>query len=132
MLRRRWQKHLELVRRMQVAGVPFMAGTDLGTAHIYPGHRLHDELALQVEAGFTPLQAVQVATRNPAQFLGLLNSRGTVEAGKLADLVLLDANPLENIRNTQKIQAVFINGRLLDRAKLDKLLGQAESAARTN
>src|SRR2546422_2855141 len=93
--RRLWQKQLEVVRRMRQAGVPFMTGTDLGNDYIYPGFSLHDELALLVEAGFTPLQALQSATRSPAEFLGLLDSLGTVETGKIADLVLLNANPLK-------------------------------------
>ena len=80
---------------MRQAGVPFMTGTDLGNDYIYPGFSLHDELALLVEAGFTPLQALQSATRSPAEFLGLLDSLGTVETGKIADLVLLNANPLK-------------------------------------
>jgi imidazolonepropionase-like amidohydrolase len=129
---RLWQKQLEVVRRMNEAGVPFMAGTDLGTDYIYPGFSLHDELALLVEAGFTPLQALQTATRNPAEFLGLLDSLGTVEKGKIADLVLLNANPLEDIRNTQKIEAVVVNGRFLDRKELDQLLAKAEGETKKN
>ena len=117
---------------MNEAGVPFMAGTDLGTAYIYPGFSLHDELTLFVEAGFTPLEALKAATRNPAEFLGLLDSLGTVEKGKIADLVLLNANPLEDIRNTQKIEAVVVNGRFLDRKELDQLLAKAEGEAKKN
>ncbi len=127
---RLWQKQLEVVRRMKEAGVPFMAGTDLGTANIYPGFSLHDELALLVEAGFTPMQALQTATRNPARFLGQMDSLGTVEKGKIADLVVLDANPLKDIHNTQKIRAVIVNGRYLDRGEVDKLLAQAEADAK--
>ncbi len=127
---RLWQKQLEVVRRMNEAGVPFMAGTDLGGPYIYPGFSLHDELALLVEAGFTPLQALQTATRNPARFLEQMDSVGTVEEGKIADLVLLDANPLKDIHNTQKIRAVVLNGRFLDRGKLDKLLALAEADAK--
>jgi amidohydrolase family protein len=130
--RRLWQKQLEVVRRMNEAGVPFMAGTDLGTAYIYPGFSLHDELALLVEAGFTPLQALQTATRNPARFLGQMASLGTVEEGKIADLVLLDANPLEDIRNTQKIEGIVVDGRFLDRKELDQLLAKAEGEAKKN
>ena len=129
---RLWQKQLEVVRRMNEAGIPFMAGTDLGTAYTYPGFSLHDELALLVEAGLTPMQALQTATRNPAHFLGLQDSLGTVEEGRTADLIILDANPLEDIRNTQKIAAVIINGRFLNRGELDKLLTQAEADAKKN
>ncbi len=130
--RRLWREQLKVVRWMNNAGVPFMAGTDLGTNHIYPGFSLHDELALLVEAGLTPMQALQTATRNPADFLGLSDSVGTVGEGKIADLVLLDANPLRDIRNTQKIRGVVLNGQYLDRAQLDRLLAQAEAAAKKN
>jgi hypothetical protein len=129
---RLWQKQLQVVRRMHQAGVPFMIGTDLGNDYIYPGFSLHDELALLVEPGFTPLQALQSATRNPAEFLGLLDSSGTVEKGKVADLVLLNDNPLKDIRNTQKIEAVVVNGRFLDRTELDQLLAEAASEAKKN
>ena len=79
-------------------------------------------------AGLTPMEALQIASRNAAAYYGKLDSQGTVEKGKLADLVLLDANPLESIENTQKISAVVVNGRLLDRKHLDRLLAQVESA----
>ena len=126
---RLWQKELELVGAMHRAGVPFMAGTDLGGAYVFPGFSLHHELELLVQAGFTPMEALQTATRNPAIFLGESASQGTIEKGKLANLVLLDANPLEDIRNTQKINAVVINGRFLSRDELNKMLAEAESAA---
>ena len=115
---------------MHRAGVPFMAGTDLSGAYIFAGFSLHDELALYVKAGFTPLEALQAATRNPAIFLGELNSQGTVERGKAANLVLLEANPLEDIRNTQRINAVVLNGRLLPKDQLQRMLAEAEAAAR--
>jgi imidazolonepropionase-like amidohydrolase len=118
-----------LAATMQRAGVGVLAGTDTPNPRVLPGFSLHDELALLVEAGFTPFEALQAATLHPARFLNMADSLGTVEPGKLADLVLLDGNPLDDIRNSQKIRAVLINGRFLDRAELDNLLAQAETSA---
>jgi imidazolonepropionase-like amidohydrolase len=111
---------LELVGMMNRAGVALLAGTDLGVKWISPGPSLHDELALLVQAGLTPMEALQAATRNPARFLHI--EGGTVEAGKSANLVLLNANPLEDIRNTRRIYAVVLEGRFFDRSQLDALL----------
>ncbi len=80
-------------------------------------------------AGFTPLEALQIATINPARFFGLENQLGAIEKGRLADLVLLSANPLEDIANTQKIAGVVVNGRYFNRAELDQMLGRVEAAA---
>ncbi len=124
-------KELEVVGGLHRAGVPFLAGTDTPPGvFVFPGFSLHDELELFVQAGFTPREALQTATLNPAIYLGLDRELGTVEAGKLADLVLLDANPLERIGNTRAIAAVVTRGRYLARIDLDRLLVQAESAAR--
>jgi imidazolonepropionase-like amidohydrolase len=90
---------------------------------------LHEELQRFVAAGFTPLEALQTATINPARFFGIEEQTGTVEKGKFADLVLLSANPLDDIANTQKIAAVITNGRYYRRADLDKMLGLVETAA---
>ncbi len=90
---------------------------------------LHRELAELVQAGFTPLEAIQAATRGAAQFLGREKDCGTVETGKTADLVLLGENPLENIANTRRILAVIRNGNYLDRAALDAMLAKAKTAA---
>ncbi len=112
-------------------GVPFLAGTDTPAGvHIFPGYSLHEELQRFVAAGFTPLEALQTATINPARFFEMEDQMGTVEKGKLADLVLLSANPLEDIANTQKIASVIVNGRYFYRAELDKMLGRVENAAR--
>jgi cytosine/adenosine deaminase-related metal-dependent hydrolase len=109
-----------------------MAGTDTAAGvHIFPGFSLHQELALFVKAGLTPLEALQTATLNPAKFLNRQADLGTVERGKLADLVLLDADPLQNIDNANKIRAVVLAGRYLDRAALDGLLKGAAQAAKT-
>ncbi len=124
------QMELDMTLAMFRAGVPFMAGTDTAAGvHIFPGFSLHDELALFVRAGLTPLQALQTATRNPAQFMGRLADMGTVEKGKLADLVLLNADPALDIANTRKIHAVVLAGRYFDRADLDRMLKQVEEAA---
>jgi hypothetical protein len=112
---------LETVRLLKEAGMVLLAGTDVGVPLQVPGISLHLELAKLVEAGLTPLEALQAATLNPARVLGLADSLGTVEPGKLADLVLLDGNPLEDIGNTQKIVAVVADGRLSRRADLDRL-----------
>jgi imidazolonepropionase-like amidohydrolase len=116
------QNALDLVSAMRRAGVKFMAGTDAPNPFVVPGRSLHDELELLVQAGFTPLEALQCATRNPAEYLGRLDMIGTVEEGKFADLVLLDANPLEDISNTRKIWAVIVNGKILLRPQLDEML----------
>jgi imidazolonepropionase-like amidohydrolase len=123
-------KNLEMVGRMHRAGVPFMAGTDTAAGiYVMPGFSLHEELANFVEAGFTPMEALQTATSNPAKFFGKHNA-GKIEAGSAADLVLLDANPLEDVRNTQKIDAVVANGKFFDRAALDELLAKVAEAAK--
>ena len=124
-----FQKQLEIVGAMRKAGVPILSGTDTGNPFCFPGFSLHEELALLVIAGLTPVEALQSATLNPAKFFGLDKTLGTIEQGKIADLVLLNANPLEDIRNTQRINAVISNGRLFDRKALDKMLGEAEVAA---
>jgi imidazolonepropionase-like amidohydrolase len=125
------EKELEVVNTMHRAGIPFLAGTDTPPGvYIFPGFSLHEELQRFVAAGFTPMEALQTATLNPAKFLGMQDRLGTIEEGKLADMVLLDANPLEDIRNTQKIAAVIVNGRYLSRADLDKMLAGVEAAAR--
>ena len=124
------EKELEVVNAMHRAGIPFLAGTDTPPGvYIFPGFSLHEELQRFVAAGFTPLEALQTATINPARFLGMEDKLGTIEQEKLADLVLLDANPLDDIRNTQKIAAVVVNGRYLSREELDKMLAGVEKAA---
>lgn len=115
---------------MHRAGVALLAGTDIGAPLLVPGFSLHDELALLVrDAGMSPLQALRAATLTPARVMGLGDETGTVEAGKRADLVLLDADPLADIRNTRRIHAVVANGRLLDRAALDRLLSDARQGS---
>jgi amidohydrolase family protein len=122
--RRRFvQKELDLALAMHRAGVRFMAGTDTAAAvAVLPGFSLHTELEYFVEAGLTPQEALRTATLAPAEFLGRTADMGAVEKNRIADLILLDADPLADIRNTRKINAVILNGRLLTRADLDKML----------
>lgn len=124
-----FQKESDLVGEMQRSGVRIMAATDAPNAYVIAGFSLHDELALYVKAGLTPMQALQTATRNPAEYLGELNQQGTIEKGKLANLILLDANPLADIKNTTRINAVIQNGRYMPRGELDKMLADVEEAA---
>jgi imidazolonepropionase-like amidohydrolase len=126
-------RNLKIVGAMHHAGVPFLAGTDSAPGvYIMPGFSLHDELANFVEAGFTPMESLQTATSNAAKFFGMEASLGSVGSGKMADLVLLNANPLEDIRNTRKISAVWTHGRLFDRAALDGILLQVQAAVKRN
>jgi imidazolonepropionase-like amidohydrolase len=128
-VREKFVEHeLGIVGRLSRGGVPFLAGTDTPAGvDVIPGPSLHHELERFVAAGFTPADALRTATLNPAKFLGRLADLGTVEKGKIADLVLLDANPLDDIRNTRRIAAVFANGRYLSRADLDKMLAEVEA-----
>jgi hypothetical protein len=126
------RKSMDMVAQMQKVGVKILAGTDAPAPYVFPGSSLHDELQLLVESGLTPLEALQSATKSPAEFLHTAKDSGTVEKGKLVDLVLLDANPLDDIRNTRNIHAVILRGKLLDRAALDQLLAQVQSFAGAN
>jgi hypothetical protein len=122
--KRVFQKQLELIGAMKRAGVEFIVGTDTPNPYVFPGFSLHDELAMLVQSGFTPMEALQAATRNAAKYLGRLDSLGTIEKGKFADLVLLDQNPLADIADTKKIRAVALGGRLVDKAALDEMLAK--------
>ncbi len=125
------EKELEVVQLLHKTGVPFLAGTDTPPGvYVFPGFSLHEELQRFVAAGFTPLEALQTATLNPARFLGAEEQLGTIEKGKLADLVLLNANPLDEISNTQKIAAVIVNGHYYSGKDLEKMLAGVEAAAR--
>ncbi|RDD85258.1 amidohydrolase family protein [Streptomyces parvulus] len=128
-------EHLELFRARvrwigaaHRAGVPVLAGTDTGTAYVYPGFGLHDELENLVEAGFSPMQALRAATDTPARFLGLRDA-GTVRRGAIADLAVLDADPLTDIRNTARIHAVVVRGTLISAARRERMLSDVEGAA---
>jgi len=123
---------LDIVRKLHAANVPFLAGTDTPAGvDVIPGISLHLELQRFVAAGFTPLQALQTATLNPAKFMDRLNDFGTVQPGRIADLLLLNANPLDDIANTRKIAAVVADGHYLSRQDLDQLQNQVKALAAT-
>jgi imidazolonepropionase-like amidohydrolase len=111
------------------AGVPLLAGSDAGALYTYPGYSLHDELALLVRAGLTPVQAIHAATGAVTEFLGLADSLGTIRVGMAADLLVLTADPVRNIRNTQRIETIIFRGRKYDREGLDSLLARARDLA---
>lgn len=124
------EKMFEIVGKIGRAGVSILAGTDPPTRDVFPGFSLHDELGLLVRAGLTPLEAIQAATLNAAKCLGLSDSHGTIEKGRVADLVLLEADPLEAIANTQKIAGVVVAGKYFDRPALDEMLHKVEEAVK--
>lgn len=129
--RSRYADELWLTGFLAREHVPLLAGTDSGNADCYPGFSLHDELGLLVEAGLSPLDALRAATLWPADYLGERDTMGTIEPGRAADLVLLDANPLQDIAATRRIDAVVMRGRVFDRKSLDDLLAAvAADAAR--
>jgi imidazolonepropionase-like amidohydrolase len=127
-----FQKLTTLAGDLHRAGVRLVAGSDFteSSVGVRPGADLHEELALLVEAGLSPMEALQTATLNPATCIGALDSLGTIERGKRADLVLLDADPLENIDNTRTIRAVVIGGRLVEVAAQRARLMQPAAAGR--
>ena len=132
-VRERFVDHeLDIVRKLHAANVPFLAGTDTPAGvDVIPGISLHLELQRFVAAGFTPLEALQTATLNPAKFFDKLDDFGTIQTGRIADLVLLSANPLENISNTRKIVGVIADGHYLASHDLDRLRSKIQQIAAT-
>ena len=120
--KQQFERELKLVGAMHRAGVKILAGSDTPNPYVYPGESLHTELQLLVEAGFTPMEAIQAATIRAAEYLGKTDQLGSIAPGKFADLVLLAADPLADIANTRRIEAVILNGKFLDRRALDALL----------
>jgi hypothetical protein len=125
-MRQFYKRSVELTRTLHQAGVGILAGTDTSNPYCFPGFSLHEELGLLVKAGLSPLEALQSATYNPAKYLDQLKDLGTVEQGKIADLVLLDANPLDEISNTRKIAGVILRGKAFDSESLKKMLADVE------
>jgi imidazolonepropionase-like amidohydrolase len=126
---RMFAKRHQLVLNLYQAGVPLLAGTDAPMRNSPPGFGLHEEMLEFVRSGLTPAAALRTATYEPARYFGALDSLGTIEPGKLADLVLLDGDPLVRIENAHRIAAVFTRGRVHDRVALDKMLASAAEAA---
>jgi hypothetical protein len=124
-------QYMDIVGTMRRAGVLIMAGSDSPDPYVIPGFSLHDELDLLVKAGLSTTQALQAATFYPALFLAKLDRYGVVEEGHVADLVLLDGDPLADIANTRRISAVILGGRYMAREELDKTLAQAEAIAKS-
>ncbi len=123
---------LDIVRKLHAANVPFLAGTDTPAGvDVIPGISLHLELQRFVAAGFTPLQALQTATLNPADFYHKRDDYGTVETGRIADLVLLEANPLDNIANTRTIAGVVADGHYMSKDDLEQLRARLKRLAAT-
>lgn len=124
------QKAVEVTGLMYHAGVRLLAGTDTGFEYVLPGFSLHEELELFVKAGIPPAAVLRIATLGAAEFLGRETEMGTVTNGKLADLVLLDADPLASISNARTVRAVIADGRYYDRAALDAILARSAAATR--
>jgi len=126
----RYLFELSLIGKMNEKGVKFIAGTDFPNPYVFPGFSLHDELSLMVKGGMPSLDALRSATINPAIFMNKKTDFGSIEVGKLASLVLLNKNPLENIENTKTIETVIVRGKVYSRKALDLLLEQAKSNGR--
>ena len=118
---------INMVNKIHKAEIEIMAGTDCPITLLTPGQSLHEELVLLVKSGLTPLEAIKTATVNPAKYFNLQNELGLVEEGMYADLLLLDANPIENISNTKSINAVVKNGTYFNKSELDKIRKRARN-----
>ncbi|MGL6279453.1 MAG: amidohydrolase family protein [Gaiella sp.] len=124
-----WRSWAELVNELDEAGVPLLVGTDLTVPGVLPGFSVHEEMAIWQEAGIAPADVLRSATTVPAQFMGLGDRLGTVGEGKTASLILVRANPLEDVRNAGQIEGVFLRGRYFDRDDRGRLLVEARAAS---
>ena len=120
---------MEWTRKMKAAGVKILAGTDVYVSYVLPGYSLHEEMELLVNAGLTPLEALQAATINPAMFFGNEAELGSVSVGKIADLVIIDGDPLTDISTTQSISGVVFDGRYYSSSDLSDLKLKIKKAA---
>jgi imidazolonepropionase-like amidohydrolase len=120
--------HEKMLLALNEARVPLMSGTDTPLPVLVPGFSLHEELAAMVDIGLSPYDALKTSTYNPAKYLGELDEFGTIDVGKRADLVLLQANPLEDITNTQEIEGVMVRGKWFNRSDLDTMLSEVAKA----
>ncbi|GAB2669093.1 amidohydrolase family protein [Kribbella swartbergensis] len=127
---RMWAWRQRFVGELFAYGLPILAGTDTGTPYSVPGFALHDELEHLVDAGATPRQALYAATVEPARFLGMGADLGSVEPRKIADLVVLDADPLKDIRNTRRIHTVVTRGRVISPTARQRMLDEVETAVK--
>ena len=125
-----WRSWAQMVRQLHEAGIPLMVGTDLIIPGIIPGFAVHEEMAIWQDAGIPPAEVLRSATLVPAQFMGLEPRLGSISEGKAASMVLLRANPLEDVRNAQQIEGVFLRGEYMSRKDLDRLLGEAQELVR--
>jgi imidazolonepropionase-like amidohydrolase len=125
-----WRSWAQMVRQLHQAGIPLMVGTDLIVPGIIPGFAVHEEMAIWQDAGIPPAEVLRSATLVPAQFMGLERRLGSISVGKAASMVLLRANPLQDVRNAQQIEGVFLRGDYMSRKDLDRLLGEAQELVR--
>jgi imidazolonepropionase-like amidohydrolase len=126
-----WRNWAKIVKGLNQAGVPLMVGTDLMVPGIIPGYAVHDEMLIWQEVGILAIDILRSATLVPAQFMGLGDRLGSIREGKTASMVLVRANPLDDIRNARKIEGVFLHGKYFHRQDLDTLLLEAKDLAQT-
>ena len=110
-----WPKVLQLTKMLYDNGVTILSGTDIPNFDLVPGASLHHEFEILIEAGLPPLEVIKLATKNGAQVLGIEEDVGTIEPGKQADMIILSDNPVDEISNTKKVEAVINNGQLIER-----------------
>lgn len=124
-----WQEWAQMVRQMNEAGIPLMVGTDLMCPGLVPGYSVHEEMVIWQEAGIPPADILRSATIVPVQFMGLGDRLGSIREGRVASMILVRGNPLEDVRNAQQIESVFLRGRYFSREDLDQLLDEAKELA---